>query len=87
MAGYTNGAKDAGLDAIGALGTWISLHTADPGSTGANEVVGGSYARVQTTWSAAAASSKPGTAVTINVPAGVSVAYWGVWSTSSAGTF
>jgi len=87
MAGYTNTAKDTALDAIGAAGTWISLHTADPGTTGANEVAGGTYARVQTTWSAAATSSKPGTAVTINVPAGVTITHWGLNSASTAGTF
>jgi hypothetical protein len=34
-------------DVIAALTTnvWVSLHTADPGNTGANEVVGGAYAR------------------------------------------
>lgn len=87
MAGYTNAAKDIGLDAIGAAGTWISAHTADPGQTGANEVNGGTYARVQTTWSAAAGSSKAGTQVTLNIPAGVTITHWGVWSANSAGTF
>lgn len=85
--GYTNTSKDAALDAIGALATWISFHTADPGTTGANEVVGGSYARVQTTWGAAAASSKAGSAVTGNIPASTTITHWGVWSLVSGGTF
>src|SRR5690606_40520330 len=43
---------NAVLDAIGggtsvAAGTYISLHTGDPGTTGASEVDGGNYARVQ----------------------------------------
>lgn len=43
-------------DAITSPDTHISLHTADPGSSGGNEVSGGSYARQQVTasgWNAA----------------------------------
>jgi len=49
--------KDAILDLIfrGATYTYvsadqISLHTADPGDVGTSEVVGGSYGRLQVTW-------------------------------------
>src|SRR6266567_3917941 len=87
MAGYTNTAKNDALDKIGTDATYISLHTADPGTTGASEVSGGSYARVQTTWSSASAASKSGSQVTINVPASTTVAYWGLWSASSSGTY
>ncbi|WVX88685.1 hypothetical protein SEA_BIRDSONG_31 [Gordonia phage Birdsong] len=47
MALATNAMKTALLNAYAAQGTWISLHTADPGSTGASEVSGGTpaYAR------------------------------------------
>lgn len=86
MAGYNNTSKDVGLDAIGAAATWMSLHTADPGITGASELSGGAYARVQTTWVAASASSKVGSQVTINVPAGATVTHWGVWTASTSGT-
>lgn len=81
--------SDAGVDdaLTGESDTWISLHTASPGTTGANEVVGGSYARVATVWSAAAASARPGSAVTINVPAGVTITHFGVWSAASSGTY
>ncbi|SDU78398.1 hypothetical protein [Gordonia westfalica] len=41
MALATNAMKTALLNAYAAQGTWISLHTADPGSTGASEVSGG----------------------------------------------
>ena len=87
MAGYNNTSKDVALDAIGAAATFISLHSADPGTTGANEISGGTYARVATTWSSAAASSKSGSQVTINVPAAATITYWGVWSTITAGVF
>jgi hypothetical protein len=51
------------LDAIGnntalqVATAYISLHTADPGATGASEVAGGSYARQAASFGAAAAGS------------------------------
>lgn len=85
--GYTTTPKNGALDSIGTAATWISMHTADPGSTGTSEVTGGSYARVQTTWSAASAASKAGSQVTINIPAGTTITHWGFWTASSGGTF
>ena len=68
---------------------YVSLHTADPGTTGASEVTGGTYARVAVTWTASSAGS-PATnagALTINVPASTTVAYFGIWSAITAGTY
>lgn len=64
----------------------ISLHTGDPGITGANEVAGGSYARDATAFAAAASKSVTNTAAAIftNMPAAV-VTHVGVWS--AAGVF
>jgi hypothetical protein len=84
---YTTAAKNAALDGIGTAATWISLHTGDPSTTGANELPTGTYGRIQTTWSAASASSKTGSAAVINVPASTTVTYWGFWSASTGGTF
>jgi hypothetical protein len=69
-------------------GTWISLHTADPGTTGTSEATGGSpaYARKQTTWGTAASSAVVGSQVSIDVPAGT-YTYAGLWSAATAGTF
>lgn len=60
----------------------VSLHTADPGTTGASEVSGGSYAKQTGTFSAGALSS----AVNFTgMPSGISGNLWvGVWN--SAGT-
>lgn len=71
-----------------ARGSWISLHTATPGTTGANEATGGTpaYARKQTTWGAAASGSAVGSQVTFDVPAGT-YTHFGVWSAATAGTF
>lgn len=63
----------------------ISIHTGDPGTTGADEVSGGSYARGTLTFaSGAAGGSASANQVTINVPAGGPYTHFGVWD--SAGT-
>ena len=71
---------------------FISLHTADPGNTGASEVSGGSYARtVATTNFPAASSGSCANDVAIQFP--TATGSWGtvthveIWSASSAGTF
>jgi hypothetical protein len=84
---FSNTAIDDAITGITAAATWISLHTASPATTGANEVSGGAYARVQTTWGAAAASASLGTQVTINVPASTTITHFGIWSAASAGTY
>lgn len=89
MPGLANAAREASALAVTGLGTWISLHTADPGTTGASEATGGtpSYARKQTTWTGGASDgSVPGSQVAIDVPAGT-YTHFGVWSAASAGTF
>ena len=87
MAGYSAAALNAAVGATAALGTWISAHTADPGTTGANEVTGGTYARVQTTWGSPSGGASTGSQTSINIPAGTTVTYFGVWSTQSGGTW
>lgn len=73
----------------GSLGSWISVHTADPGTTGANEATGGSpaYARKQTTWSGGAVDGQiAGSQITVDLPAGT-YAWLGIWSAATGGTF
>lgn len=84
---WTDATLNLAANAIAGAGTWISAHTGDPGTTGANEVTGGSYARQQTTWGTASAGDRAGTQVSISIPGGTTVTYWGVWSASTAGTF
>lgn len=88
--GFTAASRDVMLDTLDALATHASLHTADPGTTGASEVTGGSpaYARKAITWVAASAGSKTLTGtVVFDVPGGTTVTHAGTWSASSAGTF
>lgn len=93
MPGLTDTGENAVLDEIYNAGAgtfpgadpWISLHSADPADTGANELTGGGYARQQVAFGAAASGALDNTgAITWSVPAGNVVA-WGAWDASSAG--
>lgn len=66
---------------------YISLHTADPGDTGANEVSGGSYARKAITFAAPSGKSTSNN-VTLewtNMPA-CTVTHIGLWDAQTGGT-
>lgn len=85
----TGATKETAALAVTGLGGWISLHTADPGTTGANEATGGSpaYARKQTTWTGGSSDGVvTGSQVTIDVPAGT-YTHVGQWTASTGGTF
>lgn len=81
----TDTRANAMLDAEFSTGDRLSLHTAYS-TTGANEVVGGTYARQTVTWAAAASRQKSSSAAVdlTGLPAAVTVAWIGVWN--SAGT-
>ncbi|MFF3029158.1 hypothetical protein [Microbacterium sp. NPDC057944] len=79
---FTNATKEAAALAVTALGNTISLHTTDPGTSGAAEATGGSpaYARKPTTWAGGAVDGVvAGTAVVFDVPAGT-YTHLGVWN-------
>lgn len=84
MSAFTSAAaKEAASAAITALGDRISLHTASPGTTGANEATGGSpaYVRVATTWTPGSSDGvTTGSQVTIDVPPGT-YTHFGIWAT------
>jgi len=86
---FMESARHIGLDAIAADAVWISLHTADPGTDGSNEVTGGTpaYARLQGTWDAASGGERALNAdLTFDVPA-TTVAWVGVWDAETTGNF
>jgi hypothetical protein len=91
MAGiFSDLGKNAMLNALGAVAVFVSIHTDDPGTNGANEVTGGSpaYARKAMTWGAASGGVMAHSAApTFDVPAGTTVKYVGMFSASTAGTF
>jgi hypothetical protein len=75
---------------IGAGSYYLSLHSADPGQTGASELTGGSYARQAISFSAASggqqASSNSQTFTSLPAASG-GIPYFGLWSASSGGTY
>lgn len=89
MAIATNAMKELLATAYRTAGTWVSVHTASPSTTGANEASGGSpaYARKQTTWTDGGSDGVTnGSQVTFDLPAGT-YTHIGLWSASTAGTF
>lgn len=82
----TTAEQNAITDLATARWTHLSLHTADPGSTGANEASGGTYARVALSWGAASAGDADAAEATVDVPAGA-YTHYGIWSASTGGTF
>jgi hypothetical protein len=82
--------RNAAAAGVTALSGYASLHTGDPGTTGANEVTGGSpaYARKAVTWAAASGGNVITSAsVTFDVPAGTTIRDMGLWSALTGGTF
>ena len=72
---------------------YVSLHTADPGNTGASEVTGGAYAR-QGPFAFTEAGSNPTVAsnsAILTFPQATAswgtVAYFGLWTAANGGTF
>lgn len=83
----TNG-KNALVNGLASVVSHISLHSAIPDATGSSELVGGSYARVAVTWTSASNGVRDNNAdLEHDVPAGSTVAAYGLCSASSAGTF
>lgn len=72
-----------------ATALYASLHTADPGTTGASEVTGGSpaYARKPITWNAGAVDGAYlSDELVFDVPAGT-LTHVGIWDAVTAGNF
>lgn len=88
--GLATAGQNSAADGIAAVIGFLSLHTGDPSTTGANEATGGSpaYARKAVTWAAAASGQRAtGTsAVTFDVPAGTYL-WVGGFSLVTAGTY
>jgi hypothetical protein len=67
---------------------YVSLHTADPGTTGASEVAGGTYARVAVSWNSPSGGAVTNSgALAINLPASTTASYFGIWSAITTGTY
>lgn len=90
MARFATAPLNAAIAAALVPGTtyYLSLHSADPGTTGASELSAGGYARQALVFGAAAGGAVASNAV-ITVPnaGAVAVTYVGVWSASTGGTY
>lgn len=97
---WTDAVLNAQADEDAARCPYASLHDDDPAGTGANELSGGSpaYARKALDFNAAGTegplgASQPATvgvawgSAVFDVPAGVTVTDYGLWSAVSGGTF
>lgn len=85
----TDAFKNVGLNAMAGDGLYLSLHSAAPSTTGLNEISGGSpaYARKAASWASASAGAVAiSGSLAFDVPAST-VAYVGVWTAVSGGTF
>jgi hypothetical protein len=83
---FTNAALNAGTNGITAAFPYVSRHTADPGTTGANETTA---ARILPTWPAASGTGDA-TVSNLNFSGGAAsgaCTYCGLWSAASGGTF
>lgn len=83
-------AKNAMLGHLASLAGYASLHSADPGTGGTNELSGGSpaYARKSLTWAAASSGSVAiSNDPVFDVEGGDTVSYVGLWSAATSGTF
>lgn len=83
--------NNAGLNAmanhLGTIATHMSLHTADPGTSGTSESTAG---RQAITWDAATGSGDLSTTGTLNFTGGAAsgpCTHLGLWSASTGGTF
>lgn len=74
-------------DLIAGTGNKITLHSADPGTTGASQITT-TPASANTTWGAAADGAggdtgkavSQGSAVTLSVPASTTATHYGIWN-------
>ncbi len=84
--------EDAALGAMFVAATtyYLGLNTTDPGTTGAGEVTGGSYARQALTFGTAASGSVASTNAQsfTGMPAEASgIPYASIWTAATAGTY
>lgn len=88
MAIRTDGMKQHLANAYTGQAASGSLHTADPGTTGASEVTGGSpaYARKALAWTAGTTGTATATA-TYDVPASTTVAFGGIFNGDATPAF
>lgn len=88
MAGLVDAGKNLMLNGFAGGVTFVSLHTADPSTNGANEVSASPYTRESVSWASAASGSLQNSAqIVFDVPGTTTITHLGYWSASTSGTF
>lgn len=90
MTTFGNTTANALMTQLAAAGLFISLHSADPGITGAAELTNIGYARKAAAWGAASGQQIANNGIIEFGPAGeqwAQATYVGLWSAIAAGTF
>lgn len=83
-----NNGLNAQVGGLTAVAGYASLHTAEPNTSGSNEVSGGAYAREAITWAAASGGTAVSDAeIVFDVPTSTTITHLGYWSAVSGGTF
>ena len=84
---YAVAAKNVMLDQLGTVAVYLSVHDANPGSTGTNEASGS--VRGAITWNTASGGFKTqsNTPAVTAIPNAFVVRYVGLWSASTGGTY
>jgi len=77
---------------LGVAGTtniipYFAVNTADPGVTGAGEIVGGSYTRVAETLAVAGGTASNTISLAVAIPAATTCSYVSHWSAITGGTY
>lgn len=86
MARASAAAENAAVNAVTALAVFISLHTADPTTSGGSEAAGST--RQSLTWGAASSGSAAITnAPNVPINASTTVTHFGTWTLVSSGVY
>lgn len=91
MAGLSSFGETTALNAL-LTGRFLSLHTGDPGNTGANEVAGGAYVRQSVAFTNSGNNpTVAANSAVVQYPAATatwgSVGFFGIWTAASGGSF
>jgi hypothetical protein len=88
MAVLANAGKHLMLNGFAGSVAFVSLHTGNPSTNGANEVSASPYTRESVSWGAASSGSLQNSAqVVFDVPGSTTITHLGYWSASTGGTF
>lgn len=87
---FSDAGKKLMLDGFSPSAVFVSLHTGDPGTTGANELTGGTpaYIRKAITWNAVSSGNLDSSNTPVfDIPGSTTISHLGYWSAETNGTY